>query len=179
MRFAASVLFLAALVPAGPAFAQAAGSAPATASAPALKLGATIYDPAGGEVGTIDTIAGDVVVVSTGTHKVSLAAKAFGTGPKGLTIALTRAQLDAAAAQAATDAAAALKVKLAPGAQVHGVGGTAVVGAVKSVGDDFVDVTTPQGDARLPITAFSIGGTGEIIIGMTAAQFEAAVAPAK
>jgi hypothetical protein len=111
--------------------------------------------------------------------KVSLPAKAFGSGPKGAMIAMTRAQLDAAAVQAATDAAAALKLKLIAGAPVHGVGGSAVVGNVKTVEDQFVVVTTPKGSARLPIAAFGIGAGGEIIIGMTAAQFEAAVAAAK
>jgi hypothetical protein len=179
MRFSACVLLLAALSTAGPALAQVAGNATAAASVPDLKLGTTVYDPSGGEVGTIDTVAGDIVVVSTGTHKVSLSAKAFGTGPKGTMISMTKVQLDAAATKAATDAAAALKVKLVPGAQIYGVGGSAVVGSVKEVVDQFVDVTTPQGVARLPIAAFSIGTGGEIITGMTAAQFEAAVSAAK
>ncbi|CAN5434867.1 hypothetical protein BH10PSE14_BH10PSE14_26210 [soil metagenome] len=179
MRFAPCVLLLATLSPAGPALAQVAGTAPTAPTAPTLTIGTTIYDPAGGEVGTIDTVAGDIVVISTGTHKVSLSTKSFGTGPKGAMISMTKAQLDAAASQAAIDAAAALKVKLVPGAQIHGVGGSVVVGSVKEVGDDYVDVTTPQGVARIPLTAFTIGAGGEIITGLTAAQFAAAVAAAK
>src|SRR3569623_810496 len=108
-----------------PSLAQTSAAAPA----PNLVSGATIYDPSGGVVGTIDSVLGDIVVVSTGTSKASLAKSAFGTGPKGPIVALTKAQLDAAAAQAATSATAALRTKLVVGAPLRGASGT-VIGTV-------------------------------------------------
>ncbi|MDB5708972.1 MAG: hypothetical protein JWL96_1042 [Sphingomonas bacterium] len=178
MRLMAGLVFLAASTSAAPVLAQAAPAAPPAAQAPSLAAGATIYDPAGGVVGTIDSIVGDIVVVSTGTNKVSLAKNVFGAGPKGPIISMTKVQLDAAAAQAASSAATTLKAKLVSGAQVHGASGT-VVGTVKAVVGQFVDLDTPKGAVRLPITAFTVGTTGDIIIGMTAEQFDAAVAAAK
>lgn len=180
MRLIAGLVILAASTSAAPVLAQTAPppAAPAPVAAPSLAAGTTVYDPAGGVVGTIDSIVGDIVVVSTGTNKVSLAGNVFGTGPKGPIIAMTKAQLDAAAAQAAGNAAVALKTKLVPGTQIHGASGT-VVGTVKAVVDKFVDLDTPKGAVRLPMTAFAVGTAGEIVIGMTAEQFDAAVAAAK
>ncbi len=176
MRLIAGLVILAASTSAAPVLAQTAP--PPAAQAPSLAAGATVYDPAGDVVGTIDSIVGDIVVVSTGTNKVSLAKNVFGTGPKGPIVATTKAQLDAAATQAAGNAAVALKTKLVTGAQVHGASGT-VVGTVKAVVDKFVDLDTPKGAVRLPMTAFTVGTAGEIVIGMTAEQFDAAVAAAK
>lgn len=175
MRLIAGLAILAASITAAPVLAQAV--APPAAQAPSLAPGATVYDPAGGVVGTIESVVGDIVVVSTGSNKVSLAKNVFGTGPKGPIVATTKAQLDAAAAQAAGNAAVALKTKLVPGAPIHGASGS-VVGTVKAVVDKFVDLDTPKGAVRLPMTAFTVGTAGEIVIGMTAEQFDAAVAAA-
>lgn len=178
MRFTDSLFLGLVLATGSPALAQDTGT-PAVAPTPALTVGATVYDAAGGEVGTIDSVSGEIVVVSTGAAKVSLSAKSFGAGPKGPAIAMTKAQLETAAAQAATEAAAAVTAKLVPGATIHGVGGSNVVGTVKDTTDQFVDVTTPRGDVRLPRSAFTLGANGAIIIGMSAAEFDAAVAAAK
>lgn len=72
--------------------------------------------------------------------------KIFGSGPKGAVLSMTRAEHHAAASQAAAGDAAALKLKLVPGAPVHGVAGNIAVGNVKAVEDQFVIVTTPKGD---------------------------------
>lgn len=171
----ASLVFAASA--AGAQQAPAAPAAAATPAAPALAAGSKVYDPQGAEIATIDSVAGDNVVVSTGTNKVTIPASSFGTSPNGPVIAATRAQLDAAAAQAAAANKAALDAQLVAGADVRGVSGI-VVGKVKSRDESGVLLTTPKGDVRVPLTSFTTASNGAVI-GMTAAEFDAAVAAAK
>jgi hypothetical protein len=67
------------------------------ATAADIKTGATVYDLNGGTVGTVESSDAVGVVVSTGTVRAKLGLSGFGVGDKGLTIAMTRAELDAAA----------------------------------------------------------------------------------
>ena len=157
--------------------AQTAPSTPAQAAAAATPtVGATIYDSAGVSVGTIDQVTPQAVVVSVDAAKVSLPPASIGSGPKGLTIALTRAQVVAAAQQAQAGAQQQLKAQLTPGATVRGAGG-ASVGTVKSADAQFVTLTTAKGDVQLPMSGFGMGPNGPVI-GMTAAQLDAAVTQA-
>jgi hypothetical protein len=96
----ATFLSLAALGMAAPAFAQdtapqAAPQAPA-AQAAAAKAGDTVYDTAGEAVGTVESVNGDNFVLSTGAKKATLPMNALANGPHGLTIGVTKAELDAA-----------------------------------------------------------------------------------
>ena len=160
------------------AIAQTAAPAAAATAGAQLKAGATIYDTSGTEVGTIESVAADAVLVSTGTNKLAIPPASFGAGAKGPVLAATRVQLDAAATQAADAAKTALMAKLVPGAEVRGVSGQTVLGSVKSVEGDLVLVTTPKGDVRVPSNIFSAGPAG-LVIAMSAADFDTAVAAAK
>ena len=169
------------LVFTGLAFATATAAAAQTAAPfavarPVLTPGASVYDPQGIEIAKVDSVSGANVVVSTGTNKVTIPASSFGAGAKGATIAATRAQLDAAAAQAAAASNAALAAALKPGATVSGINGSPV-GTVKTVEGGLVEVTTPRGAVKLPQTAFA-AADGSLKIGMTAAEFDAAVTAA-
>lgn len=157
---------------AGTASAQTAPApaAPATAS---VAVGATIYDTAGGVVGTVASSDGTNAVIDTGTVKAAVPLTSIATGAKGATMAMTKAQLDAAAGQQQAQASAEFKAKLVPGAAVYGTGG-AQLGTIKSVDASTVTVTTAQGDAALPIAGFGPGPQG-VTIGMTAAQLSAAM----
>lgn len=180
------LLATAGLLAASSASAQTS-SAPATAPAPAataapatganVAAGATIYDTAGGTVGTVASVSGGVAVIDTGTHKAGVPLTSIGTGAKGPTMAMTKAQLDAAAAQQQTQAQAQLQASLVPGAQVRGLEGTNVLGTIKSADAQFVTLTTAKGDVKLPASGFSMGPNG-LIVGLTAAQFNAAVSQA-
>lgn len=97
--------------PAGPAAptqdsATPAASGAASTAAPAapsnvnLTAGAKVYDSAGGEVGTIESVASGAVVVNTGAKKATLAENSFVAGPKGATIGMTKQQLEDAVAAA-------------------------------------------------------------------------------
>ena len=146
------------------------------AAAAQVKAGATVFDTSGAQAATVMSVAGDLVVVSTGTNKISLPMASFAAGPNGPVVSVTKAQIDAAAVQANTQAAAQLKTQLVVGATVNGSGG-ATAGTVKSVAADSVVVTTPSGDASLPLNAFSPSPQGPVIA-MTAAELSSAIAAA-
>ena len=156
--------------------APAAGAPAAAAAKPNLTAGTTIYDSTGAEAGTIDSVSGDLVVVSTGTNKISMPAASFGAGEKGPVVSVTKAQIDAAATQAAAQQQAALKSALVVGAAVKGTGGAAV-GTVKSIAGDNVVVESAKGPVSVPSKLFT-AGPGGLTVAMTAAEFEAAAAAA-
>jgi hypothetical protein len=182
-----NAILLCALVTAVPALAQTAPSAapaaqgtaaaPAASAAAKVTAGATIFDASGAQVGTVDQVAGDVVTVNTGTNKVGVPLGNFAAGPNGLVLGNTKAQLDAAAAQAAAQSQAQLRTALVPGAAVRGTGGIEL-GKVKAADDQFVTITSAKGDVRLPIAGVAAGPNG-LVAGMTAAEFQAAVTAAK
>ncbi len=173
-RLALLALAATAAMPAA-AFAQAA-PAPAPAATPNIAVGATVYDTAGGTVGTIASTDGTNAVIDTGTVKAAIPVTSLGAGAKGPVLAMTKAQLDAAAGQQQAQAQAEFKSKLVPGATVYGAGG-ASLGTIKSVDADGVVVTTTDGDAKLPASGFGPGPQG-VTIGMTAAQLKEAMSAA-
>lgn len=148
-------------------------AAPAAQAAAAAKVGDTIYDGAGAEVGTIESINAGVAVVFTGTNRASVPLTSFGTSPKGPTFGMTKAQLDEASAKAAASVQADLRAKLAAGAAVFGKNGTAIA-KVKSVDGDNVALTSAKGDVTVPITGLGTNAQG-LYLGMTQAEFDAAV----
>lgn len=172
----AFALASAAMLP-GAAIAQAAAPAQAApAAAPAVAAGTTVYDTAGGVVGTVESTDGTNAVINTGTVKAAIPLTSLGAGAQGPVLAMTKAQLDAAAGQQQAQAAADFKAKLVPGATVYGTGGTQV-GTIKSVDASGVTLTTPDGDAVLPTTGFGPGPQG-IVLGMSAAQLKEAMSAA-
>jgi hypothetical protein len=177
----AALLFGIALSPAGfaiTASAQDAGAAPSSAppSAPmpnaTLAVGTTIYGPTGDQVGTVETLTPDAVVVNTGTAKATLARSSFGTSTKGPTIGMTKEQLEAAVQQAKTQASSALDSSLTPGAPVRSKDGQPV-GKIGSVSGDNVVLDRAAGPVTLKKAMFATDQQG-LILGMTAAEFESA-----
>lgn len=171
-------LLIAGAMVAAPALAQtnAPAAAPAASASPAVKAGATVYDAQGGVVGTIASTDGTNAVVDTGSVKAAIALSSFGSSPKGPTLGMTKAELEAAAGQQAQTSSEDFKAKLVPGATVYGSAGTEL-GTIKAVDSQFVTLTTPKGDARLPITGFGPGTKG-VTIGLTAEQLAAAMSGA-
>jgi len=80
-----------------PSSPQAPGQNQPPAGTASVKVGDTISDPAGNPVGTIETVEGSNAVLSTGTIKVRLPVSAISQGPKGATIPLTKAEVEAKA----------------------------------------------------------------------------------
>lgn len=152
------------------------GQATVTAATPTV--GATVYGPEGMVAGTIKSVDAQSVLIATGTNDVAVPLTAIGSSPKGVTVSLTRVQLDAAAVQAKAAAAAQVKAQLVPGTSVRSLNGTAVLGTIKAADAQFVTLTTATGDVKLPVTGFAAGPNG-VILGLTADQFAAVVAGAK
>lgn len=164
-----------AVAPATIASAQAPATTSATATA-SVTAGATVYDTTGGVVGTVSSVTATAATIDTGTVKATIPFTSFGAGEKGPVLAMTKAQIEAAAAQQQASAAADFKAKLVPGAAVYGTGGVQL-GTIKSVDAGFVTVTTAAGAARLPVSGFGPGPNG-VTIGLTAAQLAAAMGKA-
>lgn len=148
-----------------------ATAAPATGAAAAV--GATVYDAQGAVVGTIASTDGANAVIDTGTVKAAVPVASLGTGAKGPTLGMTKAQLDAAAGQQSAQAAQQFKSQLVPGATVYGTGGTSL-GTISAADAQYVTLKTAKGEAKLPIAGFGPGEKG-ITLGMTAAQLDAAM----
>jgi len=149
----------------------------ATAAAPELVVGGTVYDPQGGEVGTIEKLVGGNVVLSTGKNSATLASSAFVKGPNGPVIGMTREQLDAAVEQVAAKADAAMAAALVPGAEVRSTDGV-VVGSVEKIEGENVFVKLTEGAITLKKEHLMADDNG-LKLFMTAEQFRAAVAAAK
>lgn len=141
--FAAAALSLATF--SGAAFAQGAN----------VTAGATVYDPQGGTVGTVDSVADGAAVVNTGAHTVALPLDKFATSEKGPVISVTKQQLDDIAAQADADAAAKLDTALVAGAAVVDNAGTAL-GTIDKVDGDNVVLKTEKGPVSLTKKYFAV-----------------------
>lgn len=150
-----------------------AQSAPATAAqGQPLAPGVTVYDPQGGVVGKIDSIAGENVVLDTGTSKATLPKNVFGSSAKGHTVNATKAQIDSMVAAASAKSDAALEAALVPGAQVFGKAGN-LIGTIKSIEGDQVVLDRSEGPVSLTRQAFALA-TNRLIISMTSAELDAA-----
>ena len=175
MKFSAALILGASLLAVSPALAQTApGRTPIATAKPVA--GATIYDPQGNLVGTIETMSAEAVVVNTGANKVALPPDSIGSNDKGLVVSVTKADLDAAADQQQAAAKAQLQAMLVAGTAVNSSDGQPV-GTIKIADPQYVTVTTSQGvEVKLPANAFTTAPTGGLMIAMTAANFNAAVA---
>jgi preprotein translocase subunit YajC len=154
----------------GTAAAQEAAAA-ATAQTE-IAVGAVIYDPQGGEVGKVDSVSGDNVVIDTGTNKVALPKASFGKGKAGPAIGMTKADIDAAAAAQLAQAQAALDSALIVGAEVRGSSGTPI-GTIKEVTADQVVLNRPSGMVSLNKSLFA-NEAGSVVLRISAAELDAA-----
>jgi hypothetical protein len=141
--FAAAALSLATV--SGAAFAQAAN----------VQAGATVYDPQGGTVGTVDSVANGIAVVNTGAHTVALPLGKFATSEKGPVISVTKQELDDIAAKADADAAAKVNTALVAGAAVTDNAGVAL-GTIDKVEGDNVVLKTEKGPVALTRKYFAV-----------------------
>lgn len=161
----AAAVFAASLTPIS---AVAQGTAPA----PAVPTqGAQVFDPEGNQVGTVESVQGDVVTVSTGTARAGLPKTAFAIRKKGLTIGMTKAQLEAAVSGATAQNNAARDAALVVDADVKSSDGI-VLGKIAEIKGDDVTVALISG-ARVALkkSNFGIGADQSLALGMTAADF--------
>jgi hypothetical protein len=164
-RFAALLIAsaLAGLIAAGPALAQ-------------IAVGATVLDTDGGTVGTVTSVTGGNVTVDTGSHKVAIPEASFGTTPEGPLLAMTRTQLDNAAAAAEAQQKQQLAAAIVAGADVRGSEG-AVIGKIDKIEGNLITLKGEAGSAKIPSSGLALMSDG-LHFGMSAADFAAAVAAA-
>lgn len=157
---------------AAPALAQQAAPAPA-AQAASPQVGMTVKDTAGGTVGTVTAVKDGLVTVKTDKHEAALPASAFTASNGSLLFGTTQAQLNAQIEQATSANQAQFKV----GATVKGSGG-AVVGTVKELDAETATLQLSSGKlVKVPRNGLAAASDG-LVMGMTAAQLEAAAAAA-
>jgi len=150
--------------------AAGAAASASTSAKPDVAVGATVNDTSGGAVGKITEVAGGNATIDTGTVKAAVPVTSFGAGQNGaLVLAMTKAQLESAAAQTKP-------AEVTVGANVVGPQGNPV-GKVAAVSGDLVTVETPKTKVQLPKNAFAAKGS-DLAIGMTQDQLEAAAAKA-
>jgi hypothetical protein len=154
-----------------PSMAMAQPAPAANASSP-LAAGVTVYDPQGGVVGKVESLAGENVILDTGTVKATLPKTAFGSGAKGPSVNATKAQIEELVAASMAKANAALDAALVPGAEVRGKAGN-VIGTVKEVDGEQVFIQRDAGPVSLTKAAFAMGPSG-LAISLTAAELEVA-----
>jgi hypothetical protein len=70
----------------------------ATATVAEVRAGSRVFDIAGGEVGTVESVDENGAVVSTGSARARLPFTSFGKNDHGLVISMSKAQLEAAVA---------------------------------------------------------------------------------
>ena len=146
--------------------ALAAVSVPAAA---AVTAGATVKDTNGGTVGTILKVEGDQLVLKTDRHEVRLPVASFTATETGALFGMTQAQLNAEIEKNQAAAAA----QIVAGATVKGAAGN-VVGTIEAVDAQAVTLKLTSGKSvRLPRAAVGAGPAGPVI-GLTAAEIEAA-----
>jgi preprotein translocase subunit YajC len=171
-RLLISPLALAAAASAVPALAQAQAPAPAPAASAVagFNVGATVKDTAGGVVGTVSKVDAQNVTLKTDKHEVPIPRSSFTATKDGLLFGMTRDQFNAA-----VDAQlAAAQAKMVVGATVVGSAG-ASVGTIEAMDDQYVTIKLTSGSSvRLPRASVGAGPNGPVI-GMTAADLEAAV----
>jgi len=76
---------------------QAQAAEVTAATAADVKSGVAVYDQSGALVGKIASVSGKNAVVSAGTVKASIPISSFAKNDKGLVIAMTKAEIEAAA----------------------------------------------------------------------------------
>lgn len=160
----------AALLAATPAMAQDA------APTVEVQVGMKVVGPNGGDVGIVDSVSDGAVVVDTGKNKAALATNAFAKTDTGLSIMMTKADLDAAIEKAAADAKAQLLASLTPGTEVKSVTGAAVIGTIEAKDAEYVTVDHGGQAVKLPVAAFMAQADGGVSITMTEDEFKAAIA---
>lgn len=161
---------------AAPAPAQAA-PAPAPGAAAAPAVGDTVLDSAGATIGTVESVTPQAVTINAGSYKVPVPPTAIGKSEKGWSMAMTKAQVDSAVQQAQAASTSQVKSQLVAGTAVKtSDGGQA--GTVKEADAQYVTLTTAKGDVKLPVNAVGASPEGGLALGMTQAQFDAAISGA-
>ena len=160
--------------------APAAAPAEAQAAAPAagsveVTQGASVTGNDGNPIGTVAQVTPQAVVVDTGTHQIPLPRDAFAQGDAGLTLNITKTELDSSYAEQMVALAAQVNEKLVSGATVV-TADAQPLGTVDTVEGDNV-VLTLEGDEKLTLgkDVFAVDNNGALMVRATKAQIDQAM----
>ncbi|MFC0203826.1 hypothetical protein [Novosphingobium soli] len=156
---------------AAPATAPAAAPAATATGSANPTVGAKVFDAQGGDVGTVESVQGDIVTVSTGTARAGLPKTAFVARDKGLTIGMTKAELESAVNGAKAETSAAKDAAIVADAPIKSSDGIVLGTITKVVGDDVTVQLSNGSAAALKKSYLGLGADGSLALGMTAADF--------
>ena len=133
-------------------------------------VGAEVRGPSGGLVGIVQSVEGDNYVVKTDKYEVRVGKSSFTPHEGAFLFGMTQQQLNAEF----ETALAAASANLAAGMTVQGSQGTPV-GTIETLDDQFVTLKLFSGKlVKIARSGIAAGQQGAVI-GMTAAELEAAV----
>ena len=148
-----------------------------SALAAGVTVGAKIYGPDGAEVGTVESVQGDAVVVNTGNLTAALPVSSFGESDKGPTLGWSKADLEAAVTAANEQAATELNAAIVADAEVYS-SDAVLLGKVTEVpADGNVIVELASGPVALPRAQMALQDA-KLTFRATAADVQAAAAAA-
>lgn len=134
-------------------------------------VGRPVVDPTGKPVGQVIGARQGLLFVKTDKHETSLPLSSFTLMGGKLYIALTQAQLNAEVEKSL----ALIAQALVPGASVKGSAGN-VLGTIEAIDAEFATIKLTTGQTvRIPRSGIA-GTPNGAVIGMTAAELDAAVA---
>ncbi|RGP40877.1 hypothetical protein BPTFM16_01170 [Altererythrobacter insulae] len=158
-------------------FAKLAILATALAATPiaanAQEAGQTVYGNDGNPIGTVESVANDVVMVNTGKHMAPLPLNLFGTSEEGPTLNITATQLNDMLDAQAAEAEAKLDAALIEGAALVSAD-SQPAGMVQSVDAD-ADVIVVERDTGLVSMKrehFVVDANGALMARFTLAQID-------
>jgi len=164
--------------PAADAAAPASGAAAATPSTGAVEItqGATVTGNDGNPIGTVMQVTPQAVVVDTGVNQIPLPRDAFAQGDTGLTLNITKTELDTSYSQQMAALEAQVSEKLVAGTPVI-TADSQPLGTVDTVQGDNV-VLAMTGDEKLTLgkDVFAVDSNGSLMVRATKAQIDQAMA---
>ncbi len=160
-----------------PATAHAQEAAPAAAPAAVeVTQGASVTGNDGNPIGTVGQVTADAAIVNTGSHEIPLPLNAFGKDENGLTLNITKTELDTAFAQQMAEAKAALDAAMVAGAAV-GTADSQPLGTIDTVEGDNVVLALAGADQKVTLgkEMFALDNNGGVIVLATLAQIQQAM----
>ena len=150
-------------------------AAPAAPASVEITQGASVTGNDGNPIGTVAQVTPQAVVVDTGMHQIPLPREAFAQGDAGLTLNITKTELDASYAEQMAALAAQVNEKLVTGAAVV-TADAQPLGTVDTVEGENV-VLTLEGDEKLTLgkDVFAVDNNGALMVRATKAQIDQAM----
>ncbi len=162
-----------------PAAASAQDAAPVAAAAAEVTIaqGASVTGNDGNPIGTIAEVSPDAALLDTGVHQIPLPRDAFGEDESGLTLNITKTELETSYAEQVAAAEAELTAKLIAGTPVMSADHQPL-GTIDTVNEG--DVVLAVGEQRLALgqAAFMVDPTGMLMVRVSKAQIDEAIASA-